>query len=391
MTRSEKKKSGKATAMALLPPPPRTYHDWEHTRPTSPVRKMHKNRRMKQGLVDAVGNTPMVELPSLSAATGCRIVVKLDYLNPTGSVKDRAALGMVRALEGEGVTELVEATAGNTGIALAGLCRARDLRLTVCLPDTTAAGKVALLRALAHEVVLCPSSAKMGEPLHFQTQAAAIAAERGARYVCQFDNPANAAAHRATTGPELWRQSGERLDAVAVAAGTGGTIAGVSQHLTPLGVKCYMANPQSSGVTVEEGRVRLKSEQELLLKRPSIMEGIGSGRLYANLASAVSLAAAVEVSDREAIAMTRYLLRHEGFFVGGSSGVNLCAAVRVARLLGPDHTIATILCDSGSLYVDKHWSPQVLLDLGLSPDCDKDLSFLDAVDGAALPAAVAGK
>jgi cysteine synthase len=221
----------------------------------------------------AVGNTPMVELRSLSAVTGCTILAKLEYLNASGSIKDRAALAMIDEMAAQGVREAVEATAGNTGIALASMARARGMRFTACVPDTTSGPKVALLRTLADEVVLCSAQAKAGEKDHFQTRAATLAAERGARYCCQFDNPANAAAHRASTGPEMWRQSGQRANAVVLASGTGGTIAGVSQFMAPLGVPCYLANAQSSAVTVEDktGIVRLKTEEELKHKLPSII------------------------------------------------------------------------------------------------------------------------
>lgn len=302
---------------------------------------------------------------------------------------------MLDEIAASGVREVVEATAGNTGIALACLARARGMRFTACVPDNTSAQKVALLQALADEVVLCAHTAKMGEPEHFQSRAAALAAERGARFACQFDNPANAAAHRATTGPELWAQSGGRLDAVALAAGTGGTIAGVSQALAGRAVRCWLANPQSSCVTVDSasGAVRLKTEAELATKLPSIIgEQDCSCLLFipfllspqrasarggcTGIWRAAPLAGAVAVSDAEAIGMTRFLLRREGFFVGASSGVNLCAAVRVARLLGPGHTVASVLCDSGALYLDKHWGPRVAADLGLPPDCGADLSFL---------------
>ncbi len=228
----------------------------------------------------------------------------------------------------------------------------------------------------AHEVVLCPSSAKLGEPLHFQSQARDIAARSGGLYLCQFDNLKNCEAHERTTGPEFYHQSGGHLDAVVLASGTGGTIAGVSRFLEQHKVKVYLANSQGSGVAVENHIARLKTADEP--KSPSILEGIGSGRVYGNLAQA-KLEGCIEVSDREAIGMMRFLLKHEGYFVGGSSGLNVCAAVKLARQLGPGKTIATILCDGGQNYLEKHWGDSVLENLKLPANCDENFDFLEKV------------
>ena len=308
------------------------------------------------GLAGAVGHTPLVELPSLSRATGRKIWAKCEHLNATNSVKDRAALGMLRAAEeagrlgGEGGARgIIEATGGNTGIALAQHCAARGYGVTIVVPSNVSTEKIDQMRTFGAEVVLVPGGVPFADPRHYFPTAQRLAGERGLVFLNQFDNDANFRAHFEGTGPEIWQQMEGKLDAFVAAAGTGGTFAGISSFLKERreSVRCVLADCPGSGLKayVETGEFHGSGEGTL-------QGGIGISRLTQNFAKAKA-DAAVFVSDAEALAMAFHLLRHEGLFVGPSAALNVVAAVKVARDLPEGAAVVTVLCDSGERYAKK--------------------------------------
>ena len=210
--------------------------------------KKHRSEEIKGSFSEVIGNTPMVELKTLSKLTGCRILVKLENLSAGGSVKDRAAKAIILDAEKRGIKDLIEATAGNTGIAMALMCRSRNMNLTVCIPEQTSKEKQQLLRTLCHEVVVCKNVSR-DDPQHFQSVAKRLSEERGLFYTNQFDNEQNYQAHLETTGPEIWDQTKGDVDVVCFASGTGGTIAGVSNFLADKGVDAYLVNGQGAGIS----------------------------------------------------------------------------------------------------------------------------------------------
>lgn len=306
-------------------------------------------------ITSAVGNTPLVELKTLSTATGCRILAKCEHLNPGGSVKDRPALRILLDAEAQGalvprerreagdpVPTIVEGTGGNTGVALALLGAARGYHVVLTMPEIIAHEKINAMRTLGAEVVLCPAVA-FSDERHYYHTAGRIAAERKGLWTNQFENTSNMAAHRDTTGPEIAAQAGTRVDAFVAAAGTGGTIAGVSTYLRSLNpeTRIFLIDPPGSSLAgyVESGCMGPAPGS-------TITEGIGIGRLTANFAHAKP-DAAFRGTDAEAVAMAHYLLRREGVWVGPSAALNVVGAVKAARALGPGHTVVTILCDGG--------------------------------------------
>ncbi|CAM9146029.1 unnamed protein product [Ascophyllum nodosum] len=322
--------------------------------------------RDTMGYQGLIGKTPMVKLRSLSAATGCDILVKVEYLNPGGTSKDRIAASMINDAEASGeLTEggtVVEGTSGSTGICLASLCRAKGYRCVIVMPDDQAEEKVNLLRTFGAEVIQV-RTASIANPENYINVAARIASERpGAVFMDQFETMANLKAHLANTGPEIWEQTGGRLDAFVMGAGTGGCLAGVSTFLRRKGchAKLYLVDPPGSALF---NRVRYgvcyssqMSEKEVRKHRyDTIAEGIGNDHVTGNFAKAV-LDDAFRVSDQEAVYMAHYLLRNEGLFVGCSSAMNCVGAILAARRLGPGHRIVTVLCDSGSRGVSRFWS-----------------------------------
>lgn len=318
--------------------------------------------RFRKGLVDAIGHTPLIRLEKLSAETGCNILGKAEFMNPGGSVKDRAARGLVEDAErrgelGPGGT-VVDGTAGNTGIGLAHVCRARGYRCLIVMPDNQSADKYDTIRALGAELEVV-KAVPYADPNHYQKVAPRRAAEiPGAFWANQFDNVANRDAHVATTGPEIWEDTDGRLDAFVTSSGTGGTIAGVARFLKAqrAGVLTVLADPQGSSLYHYVRRGVLASSGP-----GSITEGIGIGRVTANFDGA-PVDDAVCISDAEAVYHTYRLLHDEGLWLGASSGVNVAGAVRVARRLGPGHTVVTILCDTGAKYrprlFDRGWLEQ---------------------------------
>ena len=318
-------------------------------------------RERPGGLAGAVGRTPLVELQSLSRATGRQIWAKCENLNPTGSVKDRAALGMLQAAEaagrlgGEaGGRGVVEATGGNTGIALAQHCAARGYAATLVVPNNVSTEKTDQIRAFGAEVVSAPAGVPFADRRHYFPTAKRLADERGLVFLNQFDNDANFQAHKEGTGPEIWQQLEGKLDAFVAAAGTGGTFAGISSFFKERrgAVRCILADCPGSGLKsfVETGSFSSTGAS-------AVQEGIGIGRLTQNFAKAKA-DAAVFVSDEEALAMAYYLLRREGIFVGPSAALNVAAAVKVARDLPEGSRVVTVLCDSGDRYLKKLFTPR---------------------------------
>ena len=320
-------------------------------------------------VVEAIGNTPLIRLRRASEATGCEILGKAEFMNPGQSVKDRAALGIIRDAEARGALRpgglIVEGSAGNTGIGLAMVGRALGYRTLVVIPRNQAVEKKDAIRLAGAELVEV-DPAPYANPGNYQHVSRRIAEERassepnGAIWANQFDNTANREAHRLTTGPEILSQTGGKLDAFICAVGTGGTLAGVAAGLREVkpDVVIGLADPPGSAMLGAFTYGDLKVEGD------SITEGIGQGRITANL-EGLKVDHAFRIPDAEAVAAVFDLVEHEGLCVGGSAGVNVAGAVRLARALGPGKTVVTILCDSGQRYASKLFNPEFLTARGL--------------------------
>jgi cysteine synthase A len=315
------------------------------------------------GLAQAIGNTPLIRLRRASDATGCTILGKAEFMNPGGSVKDRAALGILLDAEARGVLTpggtIVEGTAGNTGIGLTLVAHARGYRSVIVMPETQSAEKIDFLRMIGADLRLVPA-ASYREPGNYQHAARRLAEEIGAVYADQFENLANRRAHQHGTGAEIWTQTGGRVDAFTCACGTGGTLAGVSDALKARNpaIRIVLADPEGSGLY---GWV---TSGDLSMSGSSVTEGIGQSRVTANLAGA-AIDSAVRIPDAEALAVVYDLLIDEGLCVGGSAGINVAAAIRLAHEMGPGHIIVTILCDSGARYQSRLFNPAFLRSKGL--------------------------
>lgn len=316
------------------------------------------------GFTGAVGNTPLLRLRKLSAETGCEILGKAEFMNPGGSVKDRAALYIIEDAERRGALRpggtVIEGTAGNTGIGLAHICAARGYRCIIVIPETQSQEKMDLLRVLGAEVRPVPA-VPYKDPNNYQKIAGRLAEEtKNAIWANQFDNLVNRQAHYETTGPEIWRDTAGRVDAFVCATGTGGTLAGVARFLKENNpaLKTVLADPHGSGLHsfVKTGEIKAEGN--------SITEGIGSSRVTANL-EGTPIDDAVRVDDQTCVTMVYRLLREEGLFVGGSTGINVAAAIQIAREMGPGHTIVTLLCDRGSLYFARLFNREWLRQRGL--------------------------
>lgn len=320
-------------------------------------------------LTDAIGNTPLIRLRRASEATGCEILGKAEFMNPGGSVKDRAARYMILDAEERGSLRpggvIVEGTAGNTGIGLALVANARGYRTVITMPDTQSTEKKDALRLLGaelHEVPAVPFK----NPGNYVHAAARLAEELAARepngvlYANQWENLANAEGHYRSTGPEIWRQTKGAVDAFCCAIGTGGTIAGVGRYLKERNPAVVIAVTDPLGSCM----YNWFRHGELRAEGNSITEGIGQGRITANIGSA-PVDRAFRVSDDEALPVVFGLLAEEGLCLGGSSGINVAGAIQLARELGPGHTIVTVLCDSGTRYQSKLYNPQFLRGKGL--------------------------
>lgn len=351
-----------------------------------------------------VGGTPLVELRSLSEATGCRVLAKAEFLSPGGCQKDRVARQILEEAEASGCLRpggtIVEGTSGSTGISLCLAAAARGYRVHIVMPDDQAAEKVQLLRRFGAEVELV-RPASIANPAHFVNVARRRADELrdqpgspGAVFADQFENPANFNAHYHGTGPELWAQCGGRLDAFVMSAGTGGTIAGVARFLKDVKseARVILADVQGSSLynKVARGVLYASEQAERSVRRhrtDTIAEGIGLDRLTANFARGLpahngglpGVDEAVRVSDQEALDMAHYLLAHEGLFVGSSAAVNCAAAVKVARQLESGSCVATVLCDGGQRHLTKFYNPVAWPEFGLKPPLPRersDLSFI---------------
>ena len=321
---------------------------------------------IKQGLVDAIGNTPLIRINSLSEQTGCEILGKAEFMNPGGSVKDRAALWMIREAEKSGALQpggtVVEGTAGNTGIGIVHVANSRGYESIIYMPDNQSQEKVDILRTLGAEVRVVPTVPYRDE-MNYQKQAGRFAETLdNAVWANQFDNTANRLAHYESTGPEIWAQTEGRVDAFTCAVGTGGTLAGVSRYLKEQSeaVKIILADPHGSALYNW-----VKTGEAEMTPGPSITEGIGNSRVTDNLAG-TEIDDAVQIHDQDMVNMVYTLLQGDGWFFGSSTGINLCAAVRVAEQLGPGHTVVTMLCDDGSKYMSRLYNPQFLEEKGLS-------------------------
>jgi len=319
---------------------------------------------IKNGFVGTVGNTPLIRLNSFSDATDCEILGKAEFLNPGGSVKDRAALYIIEDAERRGLLKpggtVVEGTAGNTGIGLAHICNAKGYKCLIVIPDTQSQEKIDLLRTLGAEVKTVPA-VPYRDPNNYVKLSGRLAAEiPNAIWANQFDNLANRQAHYETTGPEIWAQTDGTVDAWVAATGTGGTYAGVALFLKE-------KNPQAQMVLADPMGSALYSYAktgELTMEGSSITEGIGNSRVTANM-EGVPIDDAIRVTDPEALAVLAQLMKKEGLFMGGSVGINVGAAVKLAEKLGPGHTIVTVLCDGGSRYQSRLYNAEWLASKGL--------------------------
>ncbi len=321
------------------------------------------------GFVDAIGNTPLIKLRAASARTGCTILGKAEFLNPGGSVKDRAARAIIEAAEARGELRpggvIVEGTAGNTGIGLALVANARGYRTVIVMPETQSQEKKDMLRLCGADLRLVPAL-PYRDPGNYVRVSERLAAElaasepHGAVWANQFDNTANMDAHVRTTGPEIWAQTAGKVDGFVAAVGTGGTLAGTGLALKERNkdVVVALADPMGSAIYNYYQNGELKAEGG------SISEGIGQGRITQNLAPA-PIDTQFQISDQEALPLVFDLLRHEGLAMGGSTAINIAGAIRLADQLGPGHTIVTILCDWGHRYQSKLYNPAFLREKGL--------------------------
>ena len=320
--------------------------------------------QFSNGIVEAIGNTPLIKLERVSAATGCTILGKAEFMNPGQSVKDRAALFIIQDAVKKGTLRpggvIVEGTAGNTGIGLALVGNAMGFRSVIVIPETQSSEKKDTLRLCGAELVEVPA-VPYSNPNNYVKLSGRLAEQlaktenHGAIWANQFDNVANRQSHIETTGPEIWRQTGGKVDGFVSAVGTGGTLAGVAIALKSFNkaVRIALADPMGAALYSYYTTGTLKSEGS------SITEGIGQGRITKNLEGA-PIDVAYQIPDQEAVPLIFDLLEHEGLCLGGSSGINIAGAVRLARELGPGRTIVTILADYGTRYQSKLFNPQFL-------------------------------
>jgi cysteine synthase A len=319
--------------------------------------------QIRDGFVGSIGNTPLIRLRGPSQATGCEILGKAEFLNPGGSVKDRAALYIILDAERRGLLKpggtVVEGTAGNTGIGLALVGNARGYRTVIVIPETQSSEKKDMLRLCGAELREVPA-VPYKNPDNYVHVSERLAKELGAFWANQWDNTANREGHILSTGPEIWEQTNGKVDGFTCAIGTGGTLAGVAMFLKSKnpGIRIAVADPEGAAMYSWFKRRELKSEGS------SITEGIGQGRVTKNIEGA-PVDDAYRIPDAEALPWIFSLLREEGLCLGGSSGINVAGAIRLAQDLGPGHTIVTILADSGTRYLSKLFNPAFLREKGL--------------------------
>ncbi|KFF41305.1 MAG: cysteine synthase A [Candidatus Atelocyanobacterium thalassa] len=319
---------------------------------------------IKKDLINTIGNTPLIRIKSFSEETGCNILGKAEFLNPGGSVKDRAALYIIKDAEDKGLLKpggtVVEGTAGNTGIGLAHICNAKGYKCIIVIPETQSKEKIDLLKTLGAEVRIVPA-VPYKNPENYVKVSGRLAKEiDNAIWANQFDNLANRQAHYKSTGPEIWYQTDGKIDAWVSATGTGGTYAGTSLFLKEQNseIRCVIADPMGSGLYnyVKTGEIRSEGS--------SITEGIGNSRITANMQGA-PIDDAIQINDHVAIQVINQLLSRDGLFMGGSVGINVGAAVALAKKLGPGHTIVTVLCDGGARYQSRIYNKTWLKEKGL--------------------------
>jgi cysteine synthase len=324
-----------------------------------------------QGLDRHVGNTPLVRLRRLSDLTGCEILGKAEFMNPGGSVKDRAALGIIEDAEGKGLLQrggtIVEGTAGNTGIGLTIIGHARGYRSVTVVPETQSREKIDLLRTLGAEVVTVPEK-PYSNPENYNHVARRLAEEKSWFWANQFDNTANRLAHYRTTGPEIWEQTAGEVSAFVCAVGTGGTLAGTTTYLKERNPHIVIGCADPYGAAMWSWFVRGNMETN---DGDSFAEGIGQSRVTKNL-EGVAVDRAWRIPDQDALTILYQLLREEGLFLGLSSGINIAGAVRMALERGPGQTITTILCDSGAKYQSRLFNMEWLTANGLRADLSVD-------------------
>ncbi|WP_194095636.1 cysteine synthase A [Marivivens aquimaris] len=323
--------------------------------------------QIKPDLAAAIGNTPLIKLRAASEATGCTILGKAEFMNPGQSVKDRAALYIIKDAIARGELKpggtIVEGTAGNTGIGLALVGASMGFKTVIVIPETQSQEKKDMIRLAGAELVQVPA-APYRNPNNYVRYSGRLAEElaktdpNGVIWANQFDNVANRQAHIETTGPEIWEQTGGKVDGFICAVGSGGTLAGVGMALQPKGVKIGLADPDGAALHSYYTTGELKSSGD------SITEGIGQGRITANL-EGFTPDYSYNISDSEALPVVFDLLENEGICLGGSSGVNVAGAIRMAKEMGPGHTIVTILCDYGTRYQSKLFNPEFLKAKGL--------------------------
>ncbi|RVT99355.1 cysteine synthase A [Rhodovarius crocodyli] len=317
-----------------------------------------KKSPIAAGLLGAIGNTPLIRLERASAATGCDILGKAEFMNPGGSVKDRAGLAIIQDAIARGTLApggtVVEGTAGNTGIGITLVANALGIRSVIVMPETQSQEKIDFLRMIGADLRLVPAKPykDQGNYVHVSRR---LAEENGWTWANQFDNLANREGHRLTTGPEIWEQAGGRIDAFTTSCGTGGTLAGVAMALKERdpNIRVTLADPMGSVL------YSWKTNGTLEMSGGSVTEGIGQGRVPENLNGA-PIDDALQVTDEEALAQVFDLTQHEGICIGGSAGINVAAAIKVAKRLGPGHRVVTILCDGGARYQSKLFNPEFL-------------------------------
>ena len=324
---------------------------------------------VRSGFIDSIGNTPLIKLRAASAATGSNIYGKAEFLNPGGSVKDRAALAIIEDAEKSGKLRpggvIVEGTAGNTGIGIALVANARGYRSVIVMPETQSQEKKDMLRLCGADLRLVPA-APYSNPNNYVRYSGTLAEElaakepNGAIWANQFDNIANRGGHYRTTGPEIWEQTDGKVDGFTCSVGSGGTLAGVALALKERNpnIKIALSDPMGSALFNWYAKGELKAEGN------SVTEGIGQGRVTANLEGA-PIDLAYQITDEEALPVLFDLIEHEGLVLGGSTAINIVGAMRLARELGPGKTIVTILCDGGSRYQSKLFNPTFLREKNL--------------------------
>ena len=321
------------------------------------------------GFMEAIGNTPLIRLNKVSELTGCDIYGKAEFMNPGGSVKDRAARGIIQHAEDNGLLKpggmIVEGTAGNTGISLAMCGNARGYTSVIVMPETQSQEKKDMLRLLGADLRLVPA-VPYKDPNNYVRYSETLAKELaethegGVIWANQFDNTANAHGHYTSTGPEIWAQTEGKIDGFTCSVGSGGTISGIGRYLKEQNpdVTIALSDPEGSALFNHYENGELKAEGN------SVSEGIGQGRITGNLAEA-PIDRQYRLSDHDALPLIYDLLMEEGLLLGGSSAINVAGAMALARDLGPGHTIVTILCDSGQRYQSKIWNPEFLKSKGL--------------------------